>query len=178
MQQTFPKQLKGVSLDEFMKVVNRAERSFVRTEADELTYPLHIMLRYEIEQKLMDGSLAVANLPAYWNEKFTEYFGITPPNDTLGVLQDVHWAYGEFGYFPTYALGSAISSQLFFYMNKDFDVYGSLADGTTKKINEWLKQHVHKYGSSKYSKDILYLATGEDFNPNYYIDYLITKYSK
>ena len=166
-------------MDEFVAYVNRSERSFVRTEADELTYPLHIMLRYEIEQKLIDGSLAVKDLPAYWNEKFTEYFGITPPTDTLGVLQDVHWAYGNIGYFPTYALGSAIASQLFAAMNRDFDVYGSLACGTTAQINKWLAEKVHKYGSTRYPDEILRLATGgEDFIPDYYIDYLIAKYDR
>lgn len=178
LQQTFPKQLQNVSLDEFLKHINSAQRSFIRTEADELTYPLHVMLRYEIEQKVIAGELQVKDLPAYWNAKFTEYFGITPQSNTMGVLQDVHWAYGNFGYFPTYALGSAIASQLYHYMNKDFDVEESLKSGTTAKVNEWLKEHVHKYGASKYPDEILRLATGEDFNPDYYIDYLISKYGK
>ena len=179
LQKLFRKELKDVSLDEFVAYINRAETSFIRTEADELTYPLHVMLRYEIEKKVISGELEVKDLPRYWNDKFTEYFGITPPTDTLGVLQDVHWAYGNFGYFPTYALGSAIASQLYHHMSKDFDVEQSLKDGTTKRINEWLKEHVHKYGSSKYPDEILRLATGgEDFDPNYYVDYLIDKYSK
>lgn len=178
LQQVFAPQLDNVSLDEFIAYANRAERTLIRTEADELTYPLHIMLRYEIEKKLIDGSLQVKDLPEYWNEKFTEYFGITPPSDKLGVLQDVHWAYGNLGYFPTYALGSAIGAQLFFCMNKDFDVAKSLQNGTTKQINDWLASHVHKYGSSKYPDEILLIATGEDFNPNYYVDYLINKYAK
>lgn len=178
LQQTFPEQLNNVSLDEFLSYINNVQRSFIRTEADELTYPLHVMLRYEIEQKIIAGELEVKDLPAYWNAKFTEYFGITPENDTTGVLQDVHWAYGNFGYFPTYALGSAIASQLYHYMSKDFDVEQSLKSGTTAKVNEWLKEHVHKYGSSKYPDEILCLATGEDFNPDYYIDYLIEKYGR
>ncbi len=178
LQQCFPVQLKKVTEHQFCDYINRAECSFVRTEADELTYPLHIMLRYEIEKKLIDGSLDVDDLPTYWNEKFTEYFGITPPNDTLGVLQDVHWAYGNFGYFPTYALGSAIAAQLYYYMNKDFNVEESLQSGTTAQVNAWLKEHVHKYGSSKYPDEILRIATGEDFNPNYYVDYLTKKYNK
>ncbi len=178
LQQTFAPQLDGVALDEFLAYVNRAERSFVRTEADELTYPLHVMLRYEIEQKLISGELQVANLPAFWNSKFAEYFGITPPTDTLGVLQDVHWAGGSFGYFPTYALGSAIASQLYYHMNKDFDVELSLASGNTARVNEWLKDRVHKHGSSKYPDEILRLATGESFDANYYVDYLIGKYGK
>lgn len=177
LQQTFPVQLKRVSLKQFCDYINTPKRSFVRTEADELTYSLHIMLRYEIEKKIIDGSLEVADLPRYWNEKFTEYFGITPPNDTVGVLQDVHWVSGEFGYFPTYALGSAIAAQLYHAMNTDFDVAASLRDGTTAAVNAWLKEHVHKYGASKYPDEILRLATGgEDFNPNYYVDYLLKKY--
>ena len=178
LQQTFPEQLGNVAIDDFLAYINTAERSFIRTEADELTYPLHVMLRYEIEKKVISNELQVKDLPEYWNKKFEEYFGITPPNDTMGVLQDVHWAYGNFGYFPTYALGSAIASQLFYYMNKDFDVAASLQEGNTAKVNEWLKERVHKYGASKYPDEILRLATGEDFNPNYYIDYLIGKYSK
>ncbi len=178
LQKVFAPQLNDVDLDEFVNYVCRVERSFVRTEADELTYPLHIMLRYEIEQKLIDGSLQVKDLPSFWNDKFTEYFGITPPNDSLGVLQDVHWAYGNFGYFPTYALGSAIAAQLFYAMNKQFDVESSLADGTTARVNEWLREHIHKYGASKYPDEILCLATGEDFNPDYYVNYLVEKYSK
>lgn len=178
LQKIFAPQLDKTTLEEFVNYVNRTEVSFVRTEADELTYPLHIMLRYEIESKLIGGELKVKDLPAYWKRKFTEYFGITPPNDTVGVLQDVHWAYGDFGYFPTYALGSAIAAQLYHYMNRDFDVQASLASGTTKKINDWLGEYVHKYGASKYPDEILRLATGEDFNPEYYVNYLITKYSK
>lgn len=178
LQQTFPAQLHNVSETQFLRYINRAECSFVRTEADELTYPLHVMLRYEIEKKLIDGSLAVRDLPRYWKDKFTEYFGITPPTDTLGVLQDVHWAYGNLGYFPTYALGSAIAAQLYHAMSKDFDVGQSLQSGTTAQINAWLKNHVHRHGASKYPDEILRLATGEDFNPQYYVDYLIAKYDK
>lgn len=177
LQQQFPVQLKRVSLDQFVNYVNTAKRSFVRTEADELTYPLHIMLRYEIEKKLIDGSLEVKDLPQFWNEKFAEYFGITPPTDSLGVLQDIHWSGGDIGYFPTYALGSAIAAQLYHAMQKDFDVEQSLQSGTTAQINEWLQRHVHKYGASKYPDEILKLATGEDFNPNYYVDYLLKKYN-
>ncbi len=177
LQSVFAPQLDGVSTEEFVRYVNRVQVGFVRTEADELTYPLHIMLRYEIERELISGRLQVKDLPAFWNRKFTEYFGVTPPSDTLGVLQDVHWAYGNFGYFPTYALGSAIAAQLYHAMSKDFDIEASLADGTTARINVWLKDHVHKYGASKYPDEILRIATGEDFEPNYYVDYLISKYS-
>jgi len=150
LQQIFAPQLDDVTVEEFVAYVNRAERSFVRTEADELTYPLHVMLRYEIEKLLITGQLQVKDLTQVWNQKFTEYFGITPPTDVLGVLQDMHWAGGSFGYFPTYALGSAIASQLYYHMNKDFDVAQSLASGNTQKVNDWLKDHIHKYGGSMY----------------------------
>lgn len=178
LQRVFAPKLNDVSVEQFVAYVNRAERSFVRTEADELTYPLHVMLRYEIEKLLISGELQVKDLPKYWNEKFTEYFGITPPTDVLGVLQDMHWAGGSFGYFPTYALGSAIASQLYYHMNKDFDVAKSLESGNTQRVNDWLKEHIHKYGSSKYPDKILRLAIGEDFDAKYYVDYLVNKYLK
>ncbi len=173
----FPEQLKGVTVGEFVSYVNRAEMTFIRTEADELTYPLHVMLRYDMEKAFIEGDLEVKDFPSYWNKLFTEYFGITPPDDRRGVLQDVHWAYGDIGYFPTYALGSAISAQLYHAMKKDFDVEKSLESGDCARINAWLKEHVHKYGSGKYPDEILRLATGEDFNPDYYVDYLMEKYS-
>lgn len=177
LQQTFPEQLNNVSLDDFMAYINTVERSFIRTEADELTYPLHVMLRYEIEQKVIAGELEVKDLLSIGTLNFksiSELFRLA-----------IHWAccktcigHTVTGYFPTYALGSAISAQLYHYMNKDFDVAESLKDGNTAKVNEWLKEHVHKHGSSKYPDEILRLATGEDFNPDYYIDYLIEKYGK
>ena len=106
-----------------------------------------------------------------------EYLGVIPPNDRLGVLQDVHWTSGGFGYFPTYALGSAIASQLYAKMSSDIDVDKCIRSGSTFEINKWLKERVHKYGDSKYPKEILRIATGEDFNPDYYVEYLIKKYS-
>jgi carboxypeptidase Taq len=174
----FPEQLKGVTVDNFVAFVNRAENSFIRIEADELTYPLHIMLRYDIEKRVVSGELAAKDLPAVWNAKMQEYFGITPPTDKQGVLQDIHWAGGSFGYFPTYALGSAIGCQLFAAMNKDFDVLGSLKSGNTQQINDWLREKIHKYGATKYPMDILRDATGEDFDAKYFIEYLIDKYSR
>ncbi len=178
LKEIFPEQLEGVTVEDWYKHVNKSECSFIRTEADELTYPLHIMLRYEMEKNFIEGDLAPEDFATYWNKTFTEYFGITPPTDTLGVLQDVHWAYGNVGYFPTYALGSAISSQLYAHMAKDIDIEACLAEGHTKPINAWLKEKVHIHGSTKYPTDILRDAIGEDFDPNYYVEYLISKYSK
>ena len=178
LQETFPEQLKDVPLESFVKYINTAECSFVRTEADELTYPLHIMLRYDMEQAFMRGELEVKDFPAHWNHLFEEYFGMVPPTDTLGVLQDVHWAYGNVGYFPTYALGSAYAAQIAHAMSQDFDIAESLQDGTTARINEWLREHIHRYGASRPPREILRQAVGEDFNPQYYVDYLIEKYSR
>ena len=178
LQEIFSEQLGEVPLDDFVKYINTVERSFMRTEADELTYPLHIMLRYDMERAFMKNELEVKDFPRYWNQLFREYFGMEPPTDTLGVLQDVHWAYGNVGYFPTYVLGSAYAAQIYHAMNRDFDVEASLKNGTTQKINDWLREHIHRFGASMPPAEILKNATGEEFNPQYYVDYLIEKYSR
>jgi carboxypeptidase Taq len=178
LKEIFPDQLKDVSLDDFYHYINKSFASLIRTEADELTYPLHIMLRYEIEKGLMDGSIEVKDLPKIWNKKMNEYLGITPETNKEGVLQDVHWSGGMIGYFPTYALGSAYSAQIYHAMQKDLDITKILLGGTTKEINEWLKEKIHHYGRSVYPKDVVKMATGEDFKPEYYVRYLTEKYSK
>lgn len=178
LKEIYKDQLSDVSLDQFYKYINNVEASFIRTEADELTYPLHVMLRYELEKQLIDGSLEVKDLEIAWNNKIKEYFGLEVPCSSMGVLQDSHWSGGSIGYFPTYALGSAIASQLYEKMNEDFDVAESLNSGTTEKINSWLKEKIHKYGSSKYPKEILEEALNGKFNANSYIKYLKNKYSK
>jgi len=178
LQSIFPEQLGNVKEDDFYKYMNEVQCSLIRTEADELTYPLHIMVRYEIEKKIFNGSVTVDELPSEWNRLYKEYLGIDVPNDKAGVLQDIHWALGSFGYFPTYALGSAYAAQFYNALSKDVDVDKAVRSGNLKEINAWLKENIHKYGSSLDPKDIILKATGEEFNPNYYIDYLINKYSK
>lgn len=178
LQETFPEQLNTVNVDTFIRYINQSQYSFIRTEADELTYPLHIMLRYDVEKAVIEEGLPAKDLPEFWNDRFKAYFGMIPPTDTLGVLQDVHWASGDFGYFPTYALGSAYAAQFYAVMEKDLDVKKSLQTGTTRDINNWLKEHIHKYGASRYPREILKDAAGEDFKAEYYVDYLIQKYSK
>ncbi|MDR0832528.1 MAG: carboxypeptidase M32 [Bacillales bacterium] len=173
----FNKELKNVSLEDWLNYINYPKRSFIRTEADELTYPLHIMLRYEIERELIDGHLKVKDLPKTWNKLFKKYFNLKVPNDTVGVLQDVHWAGGSFGYFPTYALGSAISAQVYNSMNKDINIKEALSNNI-QEINNWLTEHLHKYGALKTPTEVLKIATGQDFKPAYYIAYLKEKYSK
>jgi len=174
----FKKQLKGVKVTDFHKYINRSVASLIRTEADELTYPIHVMIRYDIEKALFNNEIEVSDLPKVWSQKINDYLGITVPNDKEGVLQDVHWAGGMFGYFPTYALGSAYSAQIYKVMNKEFKVLKSLKSGNTEEINAWLKEHLHKYGKTKYPKDLFKQCTGQNFNPKHYVNYLIKKYSK
>ena len=174
----FPEQTKNIEPIDMFKAVNKVEASLVRVEADELTYPMHIMLRYDIERKLMSGEVTVDELPNLWNDLMDEYLGIRPKNDSDGVLQDVHWSGGMIGYFPTYALGSAYSAQIYYAMKKELDLEQLIKDNDISKVNEWLKEKIHKYGSSKTPKELLVDITGEEFNPKYYVKYLIEKYSK
>ena len=178
LKEFYPSQLKNVDFDTFFKNINLVEASYIRTEADELTYPLHVMLRYDIEKKLISGELEVKDAPKEWNRLFKEYFGLKVKKDSEGILQDIHWAHGSFGYFPTYALGSAYGAQFLNAMKKDLDFDKEVSKANLASINEWLREHIHKYGASKYPKELIRIATGEDFNPNYYVDYLIDKYSK
>ena len=177
LKEIFPAQLDGVTVNDMIEYVNLAECSLIRTEADELTYSFHVLIRYEIEKAIMNGEVNAENMPQKWNELYKQYLGVDVPDDTHGCLQDVHWAYGEFGYFPTYSLGSAYASQIYAAMSKDFNIEEAISQGNMKLITDWLKEKIHKYGSSKFSKDILFIATGEEFNPKYYVDYLVNKYS-
>lgn len=178
LKKLFKKEFANTSLDDFYKSVNESTKSLIRIEADELTYPIHIMIRYDIEKALLAGEIEVKDLPEVWNKMVKEYLAIDVPTDREGVLQDTHWAGGSFGYFPTYALGSAYSAQIYHKMKEEIDVEAISSKRNLKGINNWLKKKIHKYGSSKYPKEILKDATGEDFNPKYYVDYLIDKYSK
>lgn len=174
----FPKELTDVSLDDFYRATNKVEASLVRVEADELTYPLHIMLRYDIERMLMCDEVEVKDLPELWNNKMVEYLGIKPKNDSEGVLQDVHWSAGLLGYFPTYALGSAYAAQFYYAMKKDINVEKLVKDNRINDINIWLKDKIHQYGKSKTPKELLLEVTGEEFDPKYYVQYLKEKYTK
>lgn len=172
----FPENLSNVSLDQFILGINKSMPSLIRTEADELSYSLHIIIRYEIEKMLIHGEITVAELPAAWNKKYEEYMGIIPPTDSVGVLQDTHWSWGEFGYFPSYAIGSAISAQLYAHMKNimPFDEY--LLEGNIKPIQSFLSEHIHQYGLTKTANEMLLDITGETFNANYYVQYLKEKY--
>jgi len=178
LKKIFKDELQDITLEDFYKHINKSTRSLIRTEADELTYPIHIMIRYDIEKALLKGEVEVKDLPQVWNQKVKEYLDIDVPSDREGVLQDVHWAGGSFGYFPTYALGSAYAAQIFYVMNKDFDVLKSLESKTTKQINAWLKEKLHQYGASMEPKKLFENCVNGKFDPKYYVDYLIQKYSK
>ncbi len=158
--------------------MNKATPGFIRTEADELTYSLHVLIRYELEKDLIEGDLQVKDLPEAWADKYEEYLGIRPENVREGVLQDIHWSQGSFGYFPSYALGSAFGAQMYAYMKKEMDVDKLLEEGKISVIRGYLKEHIHQYGKLKKSREILKEMTGEDFHAQYYVDYLKEKYGE
>lgn len=173
---TYPEQLNDISLDHFIRGINKAAPSLIRTEADELSYSLHILIRYEIEKMIFNDEVTVEELPEVWNKKYQEYMGITPPDDTFGVLQDTHWSLGEFGYFPSYAIGSAVAAQMYYHMLDIMPLQDYLKEGNLTPIREYLKDTVHKYGATKNTNQLLKEMTGEEFNADYYVKYLKEKY--
>ena len=177
IQKIFPKQLKDLSLDQFVQMINVSQPSLIRTEADELTYPLHILIRYELEKDMINGDVDFDHLDQLWADKYEQYLGIRPADAKSGILQDIHWSGGDFGYFPTYALGSAFAAQFFQEMNKDVDVDDVLAHHHFDVINDWLKEHIHRYGALYNANEMMQKVTHQDFDVNIYIDYLIEKYS-
>ena len=158
-------------------MINASYPSLIRTEADELTYPIHILIRYEMEKEIFDGKMDLSNLENEWNKRYEQYLGVKAEKPSEGILQDMHWSSALFGYFPTYALGSAYAAQFFYAMQQDFDVDQALNENDFKKIQDWLKTKIHHYGSFKKADEILLEVSGEKFNPDYYIDGLIRKYS-
>lgn len=170
------KELKDVSEEELYQGINIARPSLIRIEADELTYCLHIIIRYEIEKMLINGEVEVEGLNKVWNEKYKEYLGVEVPSDKEGILQDVHWSGASFGYFPSYALGNLYAAQLMYYMRKDFDVDEALETGKIKLFKKWLQKRAFPYGSMMDPNDWIIKVTGEPLNPQYYIDYLTEKF--
>ena len=177
MRDFFPEQLADVTAEQFYRAVNKAQPSLIRTEADELTYCLHIMVRYEIEKQLIGGTLDVKDVPATWNRLYKEYLGVDVPDDKRGCLQDSHWSGGSFGYFPSYALGSAYGAQMLRNMEREFDVWGPVSRGDLSQVSAWLKDKVHQYGGLLTPAEVVRNACG-DFDPTVYTDYLVDKYSK
>ncbi len=177
LQKAMAPQLDTLDLAEFYRAINTAKPSLIRTEADELTYPIHILIRYEIEKGIFDGTVDITELDKVWAKKYQEHLGVNPSDDLTGILQDIHWSDGTFGYFPTYALGSAYAAQIAKVLFEQLDLDAILSGKRTKELSAWLKGHIHQYGALYQPDKILELATGEPFNPHHYIDYLKDKYS-
>jgi len=179
LKRAFPTQLSGVGLKNFYSAINKVEPSTIRVNADEATYNLHIMLRLELEIKMVEGSVAIGDLPALWNAKMQEYLGIKPPNDSDGVLQDVHWSYGSIGYFSTYALGNLISAQLWEKLRRDIgDLDGQVRAGKFEELLRWLRENIHRHGRKYNPQDLVQRVTGSRIAPDAYVRYLTTKYSE
>ena len=174
----FPEQMEGRDAEEFYRAVNKAEPSLIRTEADELTYSLHIMIRYELEKRIMHDELEVKDLPAEWSRMYKEYLGIDVPDDKRGVLQDSHWASGLFGYFPSYALGNAYGAQFLAKMRETVDVDACIESGDFSVVNDWNREHIWQHGGRFTPSELLERVFEADFDPSYYIDYLEKKYTE
>jgi carboxypeptidase Taq len=179
LQEVFPSQLAGIPLKKFYQGINKVQPSLIRVEADEATYNLHIMLRMEIEIALMEGKLAVKDLPEAWNARVQEYLGVTPPDDAKGVLQDIHWSGGMIGYFATYALGNLISAQLWEKINQDIpDLAEQVCKGKFDALLGWLREKVHRHGRKFEPQELVQKVTGSRIDPAPYLRYLNKKYGE
>ncbi|MBO5036936.1 MAG: carboxypeptidase M32 [Clostridia bacterium] len=174
----FPEQMKDYTAEDVYRAVNLVTPSLIRTEADEVTYCLHVMVRYELEKRVMSGELAVKDLPSEWNRLYLEYLGVEVPNNKQGVLQDSHWSGGSVGYFPSYALGSAYGAQILRKMKQTIDVDDCMKNGNFAPINEWNRENIWKYGRLMEPNDLLDKVLGEPFDPFVYTDYLEKKYGE
>lgn len=174
----FPKQLQHVSVADFYKGINKVQPSLIRTEADELTYHFHVMIRYEIEKELISGTLAAKDIPEMWNEQYSKYLGIKVPDHRQGCLQDVHWSHGSFGYFATYSIGSLYAAQFYSSIKKSVDNLDILlSKGNSNPVWEWLQQHIYQYGRYYTSGELCQKATGETLNSQFFVDYVTEKYT-
>jgi carboxypeptidase Taq len=179
LQERFPSQLGNVGLNDFYRAINLVEPSLIRVEADEATYNLHIMLRLELEIALMEGTLAVKDLPGVWNERMQSYLGVKPPNDAMGVLQDIHWSIGLVGYFSGYALGNLISAQIWEQMEKDMpDLAERMERGEFSVVLNWLRSHVHVHGRKFKPQVLMQKISASKIDPAPYMRYLKKKYSE
>ncbi len=177
LQQQFPEQLGAIYLDDFYRAINIAKASLIRTEADEVTYSLHVIVRFEIEKALIEGSLRVKDLPDAWSAKMREYLGVAPTNHGEGCLQDIHWSMGGFGYFPTYTLGNLYAAQLFQAFEKgQLDWKEKVAKGQLDFIREWLRDNIHQYGKQYTANETLIRITGQPLSEKPFVDYLEHKY--
>jgi carboxypeptidase Taq len=176
LQETFPAQLGSVELEEYYGAINKVQPSFIRVEADEATYNMHIILRFELEQEMLSGELPLEDLPEAWNARMEEYLGIQVPDDGQGVLQDVHWSGGAVGYFPTYALGNVVSVQLWEKLRAEVtDLESQFERGEFGELSRWLRENLHRHGRKYTSKETLERITGGWMDPAPYLRYLKAK---
>ncbi len=176
-QQYFPGQLSDLSLQQFYQGINKVTPSFIRTEADELTYHFHVQVRYELEKKLLEGSLSAKDIPAWWNAQYSQLLGVSVPDNRRGCLQDVHWSHGSFGYFPTYSLGSFYAAQFFAAAEKNIpDLAAAITKGNYKPLLDWLRISVHMHGRRFTSEELCTRISGEPLNIDYFIRYATAKY--
>ncbi|MGH2560159.1 MAG: hypothetical protein ACRDJH_13935 [Thermomicrobiales bacterium] len=172
----FPAQFDSVAEEKVFRAANQMRPSLIRVEADELTYPMHIILRFELEQDLFDRRLAVADLPAAWNDKMRDYLGVEPPDDARGVLQDVHWAHGLMGYFPTYLLGSIIAVQIWERVRAELPgIEEQFAQGDFLTLREWLREHLHRHGRKFTAKETIELVAGGPLDSAPFVRYITEK---
>lgn len=179
LQETFPKQLRGVELDVFYRAINRVHPSLIRIHADEVTYNLHIILRFELEQELIEGRLPVRELPAAWNARLREYLGLDVPSDAVGVLQDMHWAFGSLGYFPTYSLGNVMSLQIWERLREDLpELDEQIERGEFEDLREWLGDKIHRHGRKFTPVETLARVVGGPMDAGPYLRYLTEKHGE
>jgi len=179
LQKVFPENLSNISLDDFYRAVNTIEPSLIRVEADEATYNLHIMLRFEVEKLIINDRIPVAELPELWNDKMEEYLGVRQGTDAEGVLQDVHWSFGGFGYFPTYALGNLYNVPIFNQAQNEIeDLDIKIASGNLIELRNWLGEKVHRVGRRRTAAELIVDITGKKLSANPFMDYLEDKYKE
>lgn len=179
LQALFPRQTAGVDLEEFYRAINAVQPSLIRVEADEVTYPLHIMQRFDLERKMLSGDLAVADLPGAWDELMNSYLGITPGNPVEGVLQDIHWSGAMFGYYPTYALGTLMGVQLLNAAREAMPAMDDdIARGDLSGPGEWLRDNIHRHGAKFTSGELLERVTGRGLEAKPFMEYIEAKYSE
>ncbi|OGQ21425.1 MAG: hypothetical protein A3I05_09080 [Deltaproteobacteria bacterium RIFCSPLOWO2_02_FULL_44_10] len=179
LKKLFPQQLQYVKARDYYKAVNSVQPSFIRVDSDEVTYNLHIVLRYELERGLFEGKIKVKDLPALWNEKMKKYLGIIPHNDALGVLQDTHWSWGAFGYFPTYTLGNLYAAQFWTKIQKDLpDIEDQIRKGKFQPLREWLRKNIHTHGRRYSASELVKRVTGKPLSSQYFVDYIKKKYGE
>lgn len=178
LQELFPEQLGDVTTEQFYRAVNKVQPSFIRVEADELTYNLHIILRFELEQAFINGDLSAADAPAAWNDKMQELLGVVPPSDSEGILQDVHWTRPSFGYFPTYALGNLYAVQLFAAAREQAPaIDAEMEAGKTDALLSWLRDNVHQHGRKFTPAELVERATGQPLSHEPFVEYVTEKFS-